>query len=120
MIITIESVNECVNAGYWMSVAYRIEGEMTLGETGISQRLTFDRLAWQLCKTCVLNKYGISWNPLICVCRKSSKRTANLFYYIFARGKRQGISLPLGFFSNHFCVTPLTSFKWIPDFQRIY
>ena len=37
MIITIESVNESVSAGYWMSVVvYRIEGEMTLGETGIS------------------------------------------------------------------------------------
>ena len=88
MIITIESVDESVSAGYWMSVVYRIEGEMTLGETVIGQRLTFDRLAWQLCKTNVLNKYGNSWNPLICVCRKSSKRTANLFHYIFARGKR--------------------------------
>ena len=38
MTITIESVDESVNAEYCMSVVYRIEGEMTLGETGISQR----------------------------------------------------------------------------------
>ena len=53
MIITIESVDESVSAGQWMSVVHRIEGEMTLGKTGINLRLTFDKLAWQLCKTCV-------------------------------------------------------------------
>ena len=69
-------------------VVYRIEREMTLGVAEISQRLLIGRLAWLLCKTYVLNKYGNSRNPLSYVCRKLSKRTVPESITVHLRTRR--------------------------------